>query len=79
MGRSLEGYPMGPKLSRETREEIKLEMLEAFKNLQDDLYGDFVELNEMSYDERDALIKSHYLFADADDKYLQSAGGYSDW
>jgi arginine kinase len=79
VGRSLEGYPMGPKLSRETREEIKLEMLESFKNLQDDLYGDFIELNEMSYDERDSLIKSHYLFADADDKYLESAGGYADW
>ena len=54
-------------------------MLGAFKNLQDDLYGDFTELNEMSYDERDSLIQSHYLFADADDKYLESAGGYGDW
>lgn len=79
VGRTLQGYPMGPKLSRETREEIKLEMEESFRNLQGDLYGDFFELSEMSYEERDNLIESHYLFADADDKYLASAGGYTDW
>lgn len=79
VGRTLKGYPMGPKLSRDTREEIKNEMIEAFRNLQGDLYGDFLELSEMSYEERDHLIETHYLFADADDKYLASAGGYTDW
>ncbi|CAF0887529.1 unnamed protein product [Brachionus calyciflorus] len=79
VGRTLDGFPMGPKLSRETREEIKDLMIESFRNLQGELYGDFFELSEMSYKERDSLIESHYLFADADDKYLKSAGGYSDW
>lgn len=79
VGRTLHGYPMGPKLSRETREQIKMEMLEAFKNLLGEFYGDFTELAELSNDERDHLIQTHYLFADADDRYLKSAGGYNDW
>lgn len=79
VGRTLEDYPMGPKLSRETRQQIKDEMIESFRNLQGEFYGDFFELSELSYKERDHLIETHYLFSDADDKYLKSAGGYSDW
>ena len=79
VGRTIKGYPMGPKLTRETREEIKNLMVEAFQNLNDDLYGDYLELNELSNDERDALIESHYLFANADDRFLEKAGGYLDW
>ncbi len=79
VGRTVKGYPMCPKLTRETREQVKNEMLRAFTNLSGDLYGDFKELAELSYEERDHLINSHYLFADADDRFLKSAGGYEDW
>lgn len=79
VGRTLKGYPMGPKLSRETREQIKIELMNAFKNLSGEFYGDFISLNEMSYEERNTLIKDHYLFGNADDKFLESAGGYLDW
>jgi hypothetical protein len=79
VGRTLKGYPMGPKLSRETRELIKNEMLGAFREMNGELYGDYFDLTELSYDERDHLIQSHYLFNNADDKYLASAGGYTDW
>jgi len=41
---------MGPKLSRETREQVKLELTSAFKNLSGEFYGDFLPLNEMSYE-----------------------------
>jgi creatine kinase len=79
VGRTLKGFPMGPKLSRETRELIKNEMLHAFRDLNGELYGDYFDLTELSYEERDNLIQSHYLFNNADDKYLDSAGGYTDW
>ena len=79
VGRTLKGYPMGPRLSRETRAQVKTEMMNAFRNLNGEFYGDFIELNELSNKERDTLINDHLLFANADDKYLKSAGGYLDW
>ena len=79
VARTIKGYAMSPKINRDARHAIKMEVLEALKDFQGDLYGDFIELNDLSNDERDNLINSHYLFADASDKYLQSAGGYSDW
>lgn len=79
VGRTLKGYPMGPKLTRETREEVESLMTKAFSELQGDLYGDYMKLTEMSDDEKEAFIKGHYLYADADDKYLASANGYLDW
>ncbi len=33
----------------------------------------------MSYDERNYLIEQHFLYNDADDKYLRAANGYNDW
>ena len=79
VGRTLHGFPMGPKLTRESREEIETLLIEAFRNLQGDLYGDYLSLNELSNQERDHLIETHYLYANADDKYLASVGGYNDW
>jgi hypothetical protein len=70
---------MGPKLSRETRELIKNEMLNSFKDLNGEYYGDYFELSELSDQEIESYVKSHYLFNNADDKYLRSAGAYSDW
>lgn len=79
VGRTLKGYPMGPKLTRETRENIQDLMLQSFKELQGEFYGDYLQLNELSNDERESLIQQHYLYADADDRFLESAGGYKDW
>jgi len=36
-------------------------------------------LNEMSHEEKTALIEEHVLFNDADDKCLKDAMGYDDW
>ena len=79
VGRTLKGFPMAPKLTRELREAVEERMIEAFRELQGDLYGDYLQLNELSNQERDNLIESHYLYADADDRYLESGGGYKDW
>lgn len=79
VGRTIEGFPMAPKLTREKREELKNLILEAFRNLTDDFIGDYHDLMEMSQEDKENLIKSHYLFADSDDRFLKSAGGYNDW
>jgi arginine kinase len=79
VGRTIEGFPMGPKLTREKREELKNLIFESFKNLTDDFIGDYHDLVEMSSEDKNNLIKSHYLFADSDDRFLKSAGGYNDW
>ncbi len=79
VGRTLKGFPMAPKLTRELRETVEERMIDAFKELQGDLYGDYLQLNELSNQERDNLIESHYLYANADDRYLESGGGYKDW
>ncbi len=44
-----------------------------------DLEGTYKSLAEMSYDERNYLIEQHFLYNDADDKYLKAANGYNDW
>ena len=49
------------------------------EKLDGDLAGTYKSLTEMSYDERNYLIESHFLFNDADDKYLKAANGYNDW
>jgi hypothetical protein len=40
----------------------------SLTKLDGELAGTYRSLNEMSYDERNALIEEHILFNDADDK-----------
>lgn len=79
VSRTINGYPMGPKLTRQTREQIKSRVIEALHNFQGDLYGEYIELAEMSNDEREKLISSNYLYPDATNKQLKSANAYKDW
>lgn len=79
MARSVFGFPMGPKLLPETRHQLKDHIVESFENFTDDFAGDYLDLAAMSKEDKLDLIENHYLFADADDKYLESAGGYLDW
>ena len=52
---------------------------EVLTKLDGELAGTYKSLTEMSYDERNYLIEQHFLFNDADDKYLNAANGYNDW
>lgn len=79
VGRTVKGYPMASKLTREQRLELESRVRESLSKLDGDLAGTYKSLTEMSYDERNALIEEHILYNDADDKYLRSAGGYNDW
>jgi arginine kinase len=79
VGRTVKGFPMAAKLSREQRLELESRIRDALNKLDGDLAGTYKSLTEMSYDERNALIEEHILYNDADDKYLRAAGGYNDW
>jgi arginine kinase len=79
VGRTVKGFAMASKLTREQRLELESRVKEALNKLDGDLAGTYKSMTEMSYDERNALIEEHILYNDADDKYLRSAGGYNDW
>jgi arginine kinase len=79
VSRTIEGFLMGSKLNRHTRESIKDLMIEVLREFHGEFYGDYYELNDLSNDERDNLINCRLLYANADDKFLKSAGIYEDW
>lgn len=79
VGRTVKGFPMAAKLSREQRVELEGKIKEALSGLEGELAGTYKSLNEMSHDEKTQLIEEHLLFNDADDKCLRDAGGYDDW
>lgn len=79
VGRTVKGFPMASKLTRENRLELELRIKEALSKLDGDLAGSYRSLTEMSYDERNVLIEQHLMYDYANDKFLRAAGGYNDW
>lgn len=79
VGRTVKGYPMQAKLTREKRVELAGKIEEALKLLDGELAGTYYPLNKMSPDEKSQLIEEHILFNDAEDKCLADANGYDDW
>lgn len=79
VGRTVKGYPMQAKLSREQRIELEGKIKEALSTLDGELAGTYKSLNEMTGEEKQGLIDEHLLFNDADDKCLRDANGYDDW
>ena len=79
VGRTVKGYPMAAKLSREQRVELEGKIKDALNGLDGELAGTYKSLNEMSQQEKNDLIEEHVLFNDADDKCLRDAMGYDDW
>jgi len=79
VGRTVKGFPMAGKLTKEKRLELEQRIKEALSTLDGDLAGTYRSLVDMTKEEKEALIEEHILYNDADDKYLRSAGGYNDW
>ncbi len=59
--------------------ELESVIKQALNKLTGELSGTYMSLCEMTQEERDILVEEHLLFADADDRFLESAGGYHDW
>lgn len=48
VGRNLEGYPLGPGITNDQRNEIMTKVVTACNTFSDDLAGDFYALNSLS-------------------------------
>ena len=62
VGRNLDGYPLGPGVSKEQRDEIMQKVVEACKTFEGDLKGTFYPLEGMDKAVQEQLIADHFLF-----------------
>lgn len=78
VGRNLQGYPLGPGVSKEQRLEIMNKVTEACKTFEGDLKGTFYPLEGMDKDTQTKLIEDHFLFKEGD-KFLEACNLNRDW
>ena len=62
VGRNLDGYPLGPGVTKEQRLEIMKIVTEAAETFDDDLKGKFYPLEGMAEADQKQLIEDHFLF-----------------
>jgi arginine kinase len=62
VGRNLAGYPLGPGVSKEQRDEIMSKVVAACKTFEGDLAGTFYPLDGMTKETQQSLIDDHFLF-----------------
>ncbi len=74
VGRNLKDFPLGAAITKEQRDEVQREVLEALKALN----GSYYPLEGMSEEIRAKLTKDHFLFK-AGDRFLEAAGLNRDW
>jgi arginine kinase len=66
VGRNLDGYPLGPGVSKVQRDEIMAKVVAACKTFEGDLAGTFYPLDGMSKEDQQSLIDDHFLFKEGD-------------
>ena len=62
VGRNLEGYPLGPGITKEQRLEVMNKVVEACSTFTGDLAGTFYSLESLSEEQKQTLIADHFLF-----------------
>jgi len=78
VGRSADGFPFPPLVSREQRKEIEGRIKKVFDTLEGEYKGKYYSLETMTKEETDKLIEDHFLFNNSD-KCAESAGVYRTW
>jgi arginine kinase len=78
VGRNLDGYPLGPGVTKEQRDEIMEKVVTACKTFEGDLAGTFYPLDGMSKADSDKLIEDHFLFKQGD-RFLEACGLNRNW
>jgi len=78
VGRNLDGYPLGPGISREQRLDVMSKVVEACNTFEGDLAGTFYSLESMTEEQRNQLVEDHFLFKEGD-RFLQACGLNRDW
>jgi len=76
VGRNLADFPLGPNISKEQRDSVANMVVEALKSLT--CKGQYYSLESMNEEDRNALIKEHFLFKEGD-RFLEAAGLNRDW
>ena len=78
VGRNLDGYPLGPGVTKEQRLEIMNKVVAACNTFTGDLKGKFYPLEGMSKEDQTQLIEDHFLFKEGD-RFLAAANLNRDW
>ncbi len=78
VGRNIAGFPLGPAISREQRNEIECQVSAVLNDLEGTLAGSYYPLQGMSAADSSQLIADHFLFK-AGDRFLEAAGLNRDW
>ena len=76
VGRNLADFPLGTNISKEGRDEVEKKVINALKSLT--CKGRYYSLESMSQEDREILIKEHFLFKEGD-RFLKAAGLNRDW
>lgn len=79
VGRTVKGFAMANKLTREERLALEDKCKRALETLDGDLSGTYKSLTELSSDEIKKLVDDHILYNEGLNKYLVEAGTYRDW
>lgn len=77
-GRSLQGYPFNPCLTKEQYEEMEKKVSSTLSSLTDELKGTYYPLTGMTKEVQQKLIDDHFLFKEGD-RFLQAANACRFW
>ena len=78
VGRNLDGYPLGPGVTKEQRLDIMNKVVQAAGTFEGDLKGQFYPLEGMTKEVQNQLIADHFLFKEGD-RFLLWANLNRDW
>ena len=78
VGRNLAGYPLGPGISKEQRDEVEQKVSGALSGMTGELAGKYYPLSGMSAADQNQLIADHFLFKEGD-RFLEACGLNRDW
>ena len=78
VGRNLDKFPLGPAISDTQRKEIQTTVTDALNSLDGEFKGQYYSLDDLSDEDRDTLIKDHFLFKEGD-RFLETAGLNRNW
>ncbi len=78
VGRNVANLPLGPAITKSQRDSVERDVSAVLNSFEGRLSGKYYPLNNLSQDDKDSLIKDHFLFK-AGDRFLEAAGLNRDW
>ncbi|SFV59177.1 Putative ATP:guanido phosphotransferase YacI [hydrothermal vent metagenome] len=78
VGRNIKDMPLGAAITKEQRDSVESQIVDALTLLEGELEGDYYPLLNMPTDTQNRLISDHFLFKEGD-RFLDAAGLNRDW